>query len=47
MSDLYIKKSGLLYSPDGKTVVGVDDTSKEFTGRVPYGAHFIDDEVFC
>ena len=46
MSGAYIKKNGLLYSPDSRTVVGVDDTSSEFTGRIPYGAHFIDDEVF-
>ena len=46
MSGAYIKKNGLLYSPDSKTVLGVDDTSSDFTGRVPYGAHFIEDEVF-
>ncbi|MCR4580798.1 MAG: leucine-rich repeat domain-containing protein [Treponema sp.] len=46
MSDAYIKKNGLLYSPDLKTVLGVDDTSSDFTGRVPFGAHYIDDEVF-
>ncbi len=46
MSEAYIKKNGLLYSPDSKTIVGVDDTSSDFTGRVPFGAHFIDDEVF-
>lgn len=42
----YIKKNGLLYSPDMYTVIGVDDTSTEFSGRIPYGAHAIDDEVF-
>ena len=42
----YIKKNGLLYSEDLHTVLGVDDTSKEFTGRVPFGAHRIDDDVF-
>lgn len=46
MSDLYIKKKGLLYSPDSRTIIGVDDTSSEFTGKVPYGAKSIDDEVF-
>lgn len=46
MSGAYIKKNGLLYSPDSRTIVGVDDTSTDFTGRIPYGAHFIDDEVF-
>lgn len=42
----YIKKNGLLYSPDMYTVIGVDYTSTEFSGRIPYGAHAIDDEVF-
>ena len=42
----YIKKNGLLYSEDGYTVIGVDDTSNEFNGRVPFGAHKIDDDVF-
>jgi len=42
----YIKKNGLLYSEDSYTVIGVDDSSKTFTGRVPFGAHRIDDEVF-
>ena len=42
----YIKKNGLLYSEDLHTVLGVDDTSTEFNGRVPFGAHKIDDDVF-
>ncbi len=42
----YIKKNGLLYSEDLHTVLGVDDTVTDFTGRVPFGAHKIDDEVF-
>ena len=42
----FIKKNGLLYSEDLHTVLGVDDTSTDFTGRVPFGAHRIDDEVF-
>ena len=42
----YIKKNGLLYSEDLHTVLGVDDTSTEFTGRVPFGAHRIEDDVF-
>lgn len=42
----YITKNGLLYSEDLHTVLGVDDTSKAFTGRVPFGAHRIDDDVF-
>lgn len=42
----YIKKNGLLYTDDLHTVVGVDDTSSDFTGRIPFGAHRIDDDVF-
>ncbi len=42
----YIKKNGLLYSEDLHTVLGVDDSSTEFTGRIPFGAHRIDDDVF-
>lgn len=42
----YTKKNGLLYSDDLHTVLGVDDTSTAFSGRVPFGAHRIDDEVF-
>lgn len=42
----FIKKNGLLYSEDLHTVLGVDDTSNEFTGRIPFGAHRIDDDVF-
>ena len=42
----FIKKNGLLYSEDLHTVLGVDDTSAEFTGRIPFGAHRIDDDVF-
>lgn len=46
MSEAFIKKHGLLYSPDLHTVLGVDDTSTDFAGRIPYGALSIDDEVF-
>lgn len=42
----FVKKNGLLYSSDLHTVIGVDDSSSEFQGRIPYGAHSIDDEVF-
>ena len=42
----YIKKNGLLYSQDMHTVIGVDDTSSDFTGRIPFGAYRIDDDVF-
>lgn len=43
----YIRKNGLLYTPDKKTIVAVDSDSNEFTGRVPFGAHYIEDEVFA
>lgn len=46
MGESFIKKNGLLYSEDLHTLVGVDDTSTEFSGRIPYGVHAIDDEVF-
>ncbi len=46
MSDAFIKKHGLLYSSDLHTVLGVDDTSTEFKGRIPYGARAVDAEVF-
>lgn len=46
MAQSYIIKNGLIYTPDLKTVIGVDVESGTFNGRVPFGAHFIDDEVF-
>ena len=46
MSDAFVKKHGLLYSSDLHTVIGVDDTSTEFKGRIPYGARAVDAEVF-
>ena len=41
-----IRKNGLLYTPDLHTVLGVDIETGEFKGRVPFGAHYIDEEVF-
>ena len=41
-----VRKNGLLYTPDLHTVLGVDIETGEFTGRVPFGAHYIDEEVF-
>lgn len=41
----YVKKNGLLYSEDLKTVFGVD-SSAEFSGRVPFGAHIFDEDAF-
>lgn len=46
MSDAFVKKHGLLYSSDLHTIIGVDDTSTEFKGRIPYGARAVDAEVF-
>ncbi|MCR4734204.1 MAG: leucine-rich repeat domain-containing protein [Treponema sp.] len=46
MSEMYIKKNGLLYSQDMRTLLGVDLSSGEFTGRVPFGVHFLEDELF-
>lgn len=42
----FIRKHGLLYSEDLHTILGVDDSSSDFSGRIPFGAHYIDDEVF-
>ena len=46
MSDAFVKKHGLLYSSDLHTVIGVDDTSTDFKGRIPYGARAEDAKVF-
>ena len=44
--DQIVRKNGLLYTPDLHTVLGVDVSSNEFNGRIPFGAHFVDEEVF-
>ena len=41
-----VRKNGLLYTSDLHTVLGVDIESGEFTGRIPFGAHYVDEEVF-
>ena len=41
-----VRKNGLLYTPDLHTVLGVDVETDEFKGRVPFGAHYVDEEVF-
>ena len=43
----YVKKNGLVYTEDMKTVVAIDSESHAFTGRVPFGVRYIDDEVFA
>lgn len=43
----YVRKNGLLYTEDMRTIVAVDSQSGEFMGRVPFGAHYIEDEVFA
>ena len=42
----FIRKKGLLFSQDMLNVIGVDDTSGEFTGKIPYGPKYVDDDVF-
>ncbi|MDY4831614.1 MAG: leucine-rich repeat domain-containing protein [Treponema sp.] len=42
----FIRKKGLLFSQDMLKVIGVDDTSGEFTGKIPYGPKYVDDDVF-
>ena len=41
-----VRKNGLLYTSDLHTVLGVDIESSEFNGRIPFGAHYVDEEVF-
>lgn len=47
MAESYVKKNGLLYSEDLRTVIGIDSESNLFNGRIPYGAHEILDEAFA
>ncbi|MGP1459673.1 MAG: leucine-rich repeat protein [Treponema sp.] len=46
MEEITVKKNGLVYSEDMKTVLGVDETSNLFTGTVPNGAERIEAEAF-
>ena len=46
MSD-YTSKNGLLFTNDMNTLVGIDSSSNEFTGAVPYGPKEIADEAFA
>jgi len=41
-----VKKHGLVYSADMHTLVGIDSDSGEFSGRIPFGVHFIADGLF-
>ena len=34
MEQLFIQKDGLLYTPDEKTVIGVDIENNTFTGKI-------------
>lgn len=43
----YVKKNGLVYSEDMRTIIAVDSETHEFTGRVPFGAKYIEDEIFA
>ena len=40
-------KFGLYYKDNLHTLVGIDDESTAFTGRVPFGVHTIEDGVFA
>lgn len=46
MGESYIKKNGLIYSQDFHVIYGLD-SSNEFSGRVPYGVHEIQEEAFA
>lgn len=46
MDESTSKKNGLVYSDGGKCVVGIDSSSFDFTGTVPYGAERIEEEAF-
>ena len=46
MSD-YTSKNGLLFTNDMNTLVGIDSSSNEFNGQVPYGPKEIIDEAFA
>lgn len=46
MSD-FLKLNGLLYSKDKSTLIGIDFDSDGFTGKVPYGVRYIEDEAFA
>lgn len=46
MAFSFVKKNGLLYTEDLQEIIGVDIETQEFTGKIPFGAKSIDDEVF-
>ena len=46
MQDITIKKNGLVYTEDMKTVLGVDEESTLFSGTVPNGADAVGAEAF-
>ena len=46
MEEITVKKNGLVYSEDMKTVLGVDAASALFTGTVPNGVERIEAEAF-
>lgn len=46
MQDITIKKNGLVYTEDMKTVLGVDEESTLFSGTVPNGADTVGAEAF-
>ncbi|MCF0241513.1 MAG: leucine-rich repeat domain-containing protein [Treponema sp.] len=40
-------KNGLLYKDNFHTLSGIDSSSSEFKGRIPFGVHTIEDRVFA
>ena len=46
MEDITVRKNGLVYTSDGKCVLGIDGTSSAFSGTVPNGAVKIGYEAF-
>lgn len=46
MDESTSKNNGLVYSDGGKCIVGIDSSSFDFTGTVPYGPTRIEEEAF-
>ncbi|MCR4743395.1 MAG: leucine-rich repeat protein [Treponema sp.] len=46
MAESHVKKDGLIYSEDLTVVRGIDSSSQEFTGKIPYGPLEISEDAF-
>ena len=46
MAESQIKKDGLIYSEDLTVVRGIDSSSKDFNGKIPYGPLEISEDAF-